>query len=79
MKHQSGKDMIIFGSGVIVSLFAELGLIDQYLVMISPVILGNGNLLFKGIHERLKLQLIRLEIFDSGNLLLSYEPYKTLV
>jgi len=77
MKHQDGKDMIILGSGIITCLFAELGLIDEYRIMINPVILGNGNLLFKRINERHKLKLLRSGIFNSGNALLCYEPYKT--
>lgn len=72
MKYQDGKDMIIFGSGIITCLFVELKLIDEYRIMINPVILGNGNLLFKDTHERHKLKLLRSRIFNSGNVLLCY-------
>ena len=72
MKYQVGKDMIILGSGSIICLFAELGLIDEYRIMINPVILGMGNLLFKEANEKHKLKLIKSRIFNSGNVLLFY-------
>ena len=37
MKEQSGKDMVIFGSGSIVSTFMQHGLIDQYWIIVNPV------------------------------------------
>jgi dihydrofolate reductase len=72
-KHEGGKDMVIFGSGTIVSFFSPLGLIDEYRMMVNPIIIGSGNLMFKGIRERMKLKLIRTKTFISGNVLLCYE------
>ncbi len=72
MKHQVGKDMIILGSGSIMCLFAELGLIEEFRIMINPVILGMGNLLFKEANEKYKLKLISSRIFNCGNVLLCY-------
>jgi len=51
LKQQPGKDMVIFGSGTIVSELTALKLIDEYRLIINPVILGNGNPLFKSINE----------------------------
>ena len=43
MKKQSGKDMIVFGSGSIVSQLTEHGLIDEYELVVCPVFLGGGR------------------------------------
>jgi Dihydrofolate reductase len=76
LKLQPGKDMVIFGSGSIVSTFTQLGLIDEYRIIVNPVVLGNGNPLFKGIHDKLNLKLLRTKTFSSGNVLLCYQPIK---
>ena len=74
MKQQPGKDMVIFGSGSIVSAFARLGLIDDYRLFVNPVILGRGKPLFKDIAERINLKLLETRMFDSGAALLHYQP-----
>ena len=76
LKQQPGKDMVIFGSGVIVSEFAKLGLIDLYRLIVNPVILGRGKPLFKGLDDKLKLRLLNAKALGSGNVLLEYEPMK---
>ncbi len=76
MKKTSGKDMAILGSGSIVSELAPLGLIDEYRIMVNPVVLGGGKSLFEGINERLNLKLLRTRTFKSGNVLLYYQAVK---
>jgi len=73
MKQEQGKDMVIFGSGELVSSFTQLGLIDEYRIILNPVILGNGNLLFKGIKERISLTLQKTKTLGSGVIILYYE------
>jgi len=65
--------MAILGSGSIVSELAPLGLIDEYRIMVNPVILGRGKPLFTGIKEMLNLKLLKTRTFKSGNVLLYYE------
>src|SRR4029453_6079721 len=48
MKTESGKDMVILGSGSIVSLLTQEGLIDEYQIAVNPVVLGNGRTIFDG-------------------------------
>ena len=72
LKQQPGKDMVIFGSGSIVSTFAQSGLIDDYRIFVNPVVLGNGKPLFKGLNERLKLKLLSSKTFQCGVVLLHY-------
>ena len=66
LKAQPGKDIIVLGSGSIVSALAEKGLIDEYRIMINPVVLGEGKPLFNQT-GRLDLELINTKVFKSGN------------
>lgn len=74
LKQQPGKDMVIFGSGEIVSSLMQQGLIDEYRIILNPVILGNGNFLFKGLQDKLDLKLIKAKMLGSGVVILYYEP-----
>ncbi len=74
MKQEPGKDMVIFGSGTIVSELTQLKLIDEYRLIVNPIILGNGNPLFKSINESLKLKLMNVKALKSGVVILSYQP-----
>jgi dihydrofolate reductase len=74
LKQEPGKDMVIYGSGSIVSAFAQAGLIDDYWIFVNPVVLGSGKVLFKGLDNRLKLKLLNTKAFRCGVALLKYEP-----
>jgi dihydrofolate reductase len=75
-KEQPGKDIVIFGSGNIMSQLAKLGLIDEYRIIINPVILGSGHSMFKDIQEKINLELINTKTLGSGNVILYYQPVK---
>jgi dihydrofolate reductase len=74
MKQMSGKNMTLLGSGSILTQFAEQGLIDEYQIMVDPVVLGDGTSIFKGIKHRLNLKLTTTRTFRNGNVLLCYQP-----
>jgi dihydrofolate reductase len=74
LKQQPGKDLIIFGSSNLACSFIRYGLIDEFRIMVNPVVLGNGKPLFTGIDKKLNLRLINTRIFNSGNVLLYYQP-----
>ncbi len=74
MKRENGKGIAILGSGSIVSQLAQEGLIDEFQVVVYPVVLGRGKLLFDGVGKRLALKLTRTRAFANGNVLLCYEP-----
>ena len=74
MKKQSGKDIALLGSGSILSLFARQGLMDEYRIMVNPVVLGDGRPLFKDIKDRLNFKLTKTRTFGNGNVLLYYQP-----
>lgn len=69
---QSG-DMVVFGSGTIVQAMTNLGLIDEYKLLVNPIILGKGKSMFQNV-KQLKLKLIETKEFGNGNILLSYRP-----
>ena len=54
LKQQPGQDWLLFGSADLASTLTNLGLIDEYRVMVNPVVLGHGKPLFKDIKEKLK-------------------------
>ncbi len=74
MKDEPGEDMTILGSGSIVSQFTSHGLIDEFQIVVVPVVLGKGRSLFEGITGQVNLQLIHSQPFMNGNVVLTYIP-----
>lgn len=74
LKTIQNKNLTILGSGSIVTLLSDAGLIDEYQIMIDPVALGDGSTIFKGIKHKLNLKLINTRVFkNSGTVLLTYK------
>jgi len=74
LKQQQGGDLAIFGSSDLTVSLLEMGLVDELRIMMNPVVLGSGKRLFEGIHDTLKLKLLKTKTFRSGNVLLYYQP-----
>jgi uncharacterized protein YndB with AHSA1/START domain len=74
MKQLPGRDMVLLGSGNILTQSAQHGLIDEYRIMVNPLVLGAGTSLFNGIKDRLGLKLLETRSFRNGNTELRYEP-----
>ena len=74
MKKESGEDMVILGSGSIVSQLTQHGLIDEYQIIVNSVALGKGRTMFDGIKEKVPLKLTNSRTFGNGNVLLYYQP-----
>jgi dihydrofolate reductase len=74
LKQQPGRDLAVFGSSDLSLTLMEHGLIDEFRIIVSPVILGNGKTLFKGLPARFKLKLLKTRTFRSGNVMLCYRP-----
>lgn len=72
MKSQPGKDMIIFGSGSIVSQLTQHGLIDEYQMVVCPIFLGSGRPLLTGVSKNSKLELVEAKPYRSGDVMLRY-------
>jgi dihydrofolate reductase len=71
-KTAPGPDMVILGSGEIVAQLALSGLIDEYQLVIVPLVLGGGRTLFAGIKEPMALTLQEQRTFKSGRVFLRY-------
>jgi dihydrofolate reductase len=74
MKHEPGRDIVIYGSASIVRTLTNLGLIDTYQLLVYPVVLGSGKLLFQEIRQPVKLSPVSTKRHPSGVVVLSYQP-----
>lgn len=73
LKQQSGKDILVGSRSLIIQLI-NLNLIDEFQICIHPMIEGNGLPLFDKIKGRTIFRLLKTKIFDSGAIVLYYEP-----
>ena len=73
LKDGSGPNMVILGSGSIVSQLTQARLIDAYQFVVVPVVLGQGRTLFEGVKDRLRLERTSERAFKNGNVLVGYE------
>lgn len=74
IKHQPGRDMIVFGSGSIVAQLVHHGLIDEYQLVVNPILLGAGRSWTAQLARHVRLRLLDARPFPSGNLLVRYAP-----
>ena len=74
LKREPGRDMVIYGSASLVRTLTNLGLIDEYQILVHPVILGSGKPLFQDLKDRVKLKLVNTKTHPSGVVVLSYQP-----
>lgn len=73
LKHDSGKNILIYGSGQLVRSLMPHDLIDEYVLMVHPVVLGTGARLFEEGNNR-GLKLINSKTFDTGIVALANGP-----
>ena len=73
LKQEQGKNILTGGLNL-VSQLAELGLIDEYHIIIHPIVVGEGKRLFEGINlqQKLQLKLVESTVFKSGSVVLRY-------
>lgn len=74
LKERSGEGLVILGSGSLVSQLAPEGLIDEYQMVLTPVVLGEGRTMFETVKKELPLKLTRTRAFRNGKVFLCYEP-----
>jgi dihydrofolate reductase len=74
LKRQPGKDVLVFGSADLVNALMQLDLIDEYRLMVFPVVVGKGKRLFGNGIDTKVLDLVGTEMFDSGVVVLTYRP-----
>ena len=74
LKEVQGKNLTLLGSGSILPQFADVGLIDAYQFMVDPVAIGRGTSILNGLKNKLDLKLTETKTFESGVVLLCYQP-----
>ncbi|AKJ01533.1 dihydrofolate reductase [Archangium gephyra] len=74
LKQAPGQGMTLMGSGSIVAQLAQAGVIDEYQLVVNPIVLGKGRTMFEGIPEKLLLKPTKTRTFGNGNVLLCYVP-----
>jgi dihydrofolate reductase len=74
LKEQPGKDLAVGGAGL-ASTLMKLGLIDEYQLFVSPVVLGGGTPCFPALEERINLELVETRTFGSR---VVYVRYRTV-
>lgn len=77
LKSKPGKNILVGGRSLIAATM-ELNLIDQLQLCIHPVIAGKGLLLFESMNDKVELKLLKTKTFDSGAIVLYYEPANTI-
>jgi len=76
LKQEPGRDMVIYGSASLVRTLTNLGLIDEYQILVHPVLLGSGKPLFQDIKDQVKLKLVQTRTHPSGVVVLYYQLRK---
>ncbi|SRR5450759_1068680 len=76
LKRQPGQDILVAGSRELVHTLLQHDLIDEYRLMVHPVVLGSGKRLFPDGSDMKVLRLVDTRTFSSGIVLLSYQPDK---
>jgi dihydrofolate reductase len=74
LREQPGKDIQVIGSGELVQTLVQHDLVDQYRLMIHPLVLGTGKRLFREGILPTRLRLIDTKPTTTGVLILTYEP-----
>jgi dihydrofolate reductase len=75
IKMKKKNDMTILGSGSIIQQFTNLNLIDEYFLVVVPVVLGKGKSFFRDVTKK-NLKLIEAKPFKNGIVLLHYKANK---
>jgi dihydrofolate reductase len=72
LKEQDGGDILVPGSASLVRALTELGLVDEYRLMMFPIALGEGKRLFEGIADPAMLTLADVTPLKTGTVILTY-------
>ncbi len=73
LKQQPGRDLALFGSADLASSFIRQGLIDEFRILVTPVLLGSGKPVVHDINGKVALKLSKAVTWSSGIVALSYQ------
>jgi dihydrofolate reductase len=74
LKQEPGQDILLAGSGVLLHTLMENDLVDEYRLMLHPIVLGRGKRLFENENQTKTLKLVETKPFASGIVVLTYHP-----
>jgi dihydrofolate reductase len=74
LKQQPGQDILVAGSQTLISTLMAHDLVDEYRLMMFPLVLGSGKRLFGDSDDAITLTLADCKRLDSGTLILTYHP-----
>jgi dihydrofolate reductase len=74
IKSQAGGNIMVFGSGNLSAALADQNLFDEYRLCVVPVVLGEGNPLFKPSSQQRPMKLLSSRTLRTGAVILHYEP-----
>lgn len=76
LKQQPGGNIRVVGSATLAQSLMQAGLVDEYWFLVHPIIRGRGKRLFKDGMDMMALKLVETKSFNSGVVLLRYQPAK---
>ncbi len=74
LKEQAGKNIAVLGSGDLVQTLIKDDLVDEYSLMVFPIVLGTGKRLFRDTGQTRSLRLVDSKTTSTGGLILTYRP-----
>jgi dihydrofolate reductase len=77
LKQQPGRNILVPGSITLVQSLMRQNLIDEYSLLVYPIVLGAGQRLFPEAIAKMPLKLIEAKSFSTGVVLMRYQPDKT--
>ena len=72
-QEDDGRDIIVYGGALFDASLIKENLIDEYILLVNPVAIGNGKPIFKDLKVIGRLTVIESIAFDAGTVLLHYE------
>lgn len=78
LKEQPGEDLVILGSGVLIQSLMRRNLIDEYVLLIHPLVLGSGRRLFTDDGSFAALRLVDTKTTTSGVVIATYQPAESI-
>ena len=72
LREQAGGNILVAGSATLVGTLAENDLVDEYRLMVYPIVLGRGKRLFRDDLEKTRLQLVEAKPVGDGVVVLTY-------
>jgi dihydrofolate reductase len=77
LKKPPGKDLVVIGSGLLAQTLMQRDLVDEYQLMIHPLVLGTGKRLFGDVGVKIPLKLVDTKTTGTGVLILTYQRAST--